>query len=351
MLYRLKRWLLALFSPLILGGCTPTQFINAFVSTDVLRIADMAYGDLERQQLDIYLPSGAAQRPVIIFVHGGYWDTGSKDEYPFLADAFVTEGYAVVIPNYRLVPEVTFPAYIEDIAQAVAWVFDNASAYDFDPSRITLMGHSAGAHIAALVAFDERYLAMFGYHNTAIHSFIGLAGPYNFLPLDPGDVRAQAALGPPEDYPLTQPINFVRETGPTAFLATGLADRTVDPENTLSMAARISEVGGRVQVATYEGVNHIDIVGGLSRVARFVAPQVLPDILEFLRSHSLSTLRRDQPDQSGHTGIKQTSDSRNYRKPRHQGERDSGNTAKYRSKPVHCPGAGNLTGRLAANGS
>jgi acetyl esterase/lipase len=286
MMYRLKRWLLALFSPLILSSCTPTQLINAFVSTDVLRVADIAYGELDRQQLDIYLPGGAVQRPVIIFVHGGYWDTGSKDDYLFLADTFIAEGYAVVIPNYRLVPTVTFPAYIEDIAQAVAWVFDNASEYNFDLSRITLMGHSAGAHMAALVAFDERYLAAFGYSNTALHSFIGLAGPYNFLPLDPGDVRAQAALGPPEGYPLTQPINFVQGTEPPAFLATGLADRTVDPQNTLSMAARISEAGGRVQLMAYEGINHIDIVGGLARVARFVAPQVLPDILEFLRGLS-----------------------------------------------------------------
>lgn len=273
---------------LVCAGCTPTQFVNAFVSTDLIYLADLSYGELERQSLDLYLPVGAPPYPTVIFVHGGYWDSGDKEEYVFLADALTAEGYAVVIPSYRLVPEVTFPAYVEDIAQAVDWVLEYAELLELDAAQVSLMGHSAGAHIAALVTFDGRYLAAYGREACELAGFIGLAGPYDFLPLAPDDARARAALGPPEGYFQTQPINFVSGDAPPTLLATGLADTTVDPRNTLSMAARIEAVGGRVHVATYEGVDHTGIIGGLSRVARFVAPQVLPDLLAFLQDAAIA---------------------------------------------------------------
>lgn len=262
-------------------SCSPARLANAFVSADLIYLSDLSYGELERQRLDLYLPVGTPPYPAVIFVHGGYWDSGSKEEYAFVADALVAEGYAVAIPNYRLVPEVTFPAYVEDIAQATAWLLEYAELLELDAERIHLMGHSAGAHIAALVTLDARYLAAYGREACELASFVGLAGPYDFLPLAPDDLRARAALGPPAAYAETQPINFARGDAPPVLLVTGLADEVVDPHNSLRLAARLEAAGGSVQLVTYPGVDHAGIVGGVSRVARFLAPQLLSDLLNF----------------------------------------------------------------------
>lgn len=263
---------------LLLVGCSPLQLANNLVRKELRVEADIAYGPYERQTLDVYTsPQTESGSGVVIFVHGGYWDSGDKADYRFIADSFAEKGFVTVIPNFRLVPAVTFPSYVEDVALAVKWVFENHRS-----DAVFLMGHSSGAHIAALIAFDERYMDAVGLTNEDLAGFIGLAGPYDFLP--PTSDRTRAALGAEEGWQVTQPIEFVDSSDPPAFLATGLADETVNPDNSKRLADRILESGGVVELRTYRGLSHGALVAALARAGRVLERAVLHDVIEFMRS-------------------------------------------------------------------
>ena len=268
---------------LALVGCTPTQFVNSFVSPDLSAVA-ASYGPHPRNTVDIYT-QGESSRGLLVFVHGGYWDEGDKSEYLFVANTFTERGYTVALVNYRLVPEVTFPAYVEDLARAITWL---STQEPYRELPLFLMGHSAGAHIAALVAFDESYLAEFGLSTEVIEGFLGLAGPYNFLPLGPDDDRSRAALGNPATYPQTQPINFVDAEDPRTFLAVSLNDKTVNPNNSLSFAQALEDAGGKIELKKYNDLNHATIVGALSGVGRVLNQNLLTDVLAFMEDTASS---------------------------------------------------------------
>jgi acetyl esterase/lipase len=268
----------------LLSGCSPLAYINLQVSRNMEVARDIPYGAEDRQVLDVYTRQDVPSKGVVIFVHGGYWDTGSKNDYPFLADSLTDQGFTTVVVNYRLVPIVTFPSYVEDVALAVKWTTENIADYGGNTQNIFLMGHSAGAHIAALVAFDERYLQNLGLSNKTLRGFIGFAGPYDFLPVAPDDVRSIAALGAIETYPDTQPVNFVDSADPPAFLVVSPTDTTVNPNNTLRFAAKIRDVGGSVEERSYDGVDHITILGAMGRASRFLNRAVLEDVLTFLET-------------------------------------------------------------------
>ena len=137
-----------LFSAGTLTACGGAAFalvnLPAKMSQHV-RTADLAYGGLPRQRLDVYQPNGLGLRPIIVFWYGGGWTRGDKDNYRFVGAALADAGYVAVLPDYRLYPEVEFPAFIEDGAAAVAWTVANAARFGGDPDRIYLAGHSAGA--------------------------------------------------------------------------------------------------------------------------------------------------------------------------------------------------------------
>ncbi len=270
---------------LLLSGCSPLAYINFQTSRNLQVFKDIAYGEEDGQQLDVYTRPDVPSKGVVLFVHGGYWDTGSKNDYSFVADSLTEEGYTTVVVGYRLVPTVTFPEYVKDLALAVKWTVTNIAEYGGNQERIFLMSHSAGAHIGALVSFDERYLQRLELPLNALDGFIGLAGPYDFLPVAPDDVRSVAALGNPATYAETQPINFVDRNDPPAFIGYTLADKTVNPNNSIRFAEKIREVGGDVEEHSYNRVDHITILGSLARVSRFFNEAILKDITTFLESH------------------------------------------------------------------
>lgn len=246
------------------------------------RIAqDIAFGDAYRQRLDIYAPTGLdadAALPVIVFIHGGGWRAGDKAGYEFAGRAFSARGFVTVVPNYRLSPAARFPAFVEDGADALRWVRANIAARGGDPERIILVGHSAGAHIAALLAMDEHWL---GTDRAAIAGWVGMAGPYDFLPFDtPSTI---GAFGDAPDPAATQPINFVDEGDPPALLLHGSLDDTVKPRQSERLEARLNAAGVRVRHIVYEGIGHIRIMTALSRWTRSSAAS-LDDIEEFARS-------------------------------------------------------------------
>lgn len=254
----------------------PLRVLSAITGHRGLSLrANVAYGPLPRQKLDVYVPQGAADdAPVVVFFHGGSWAIGDKDEYGFVADALKGAGFVVVVPDYGLSPAVTFPAFVEDGAAAVAWTAANL------PGRpLFLAGHSAGAHIAALLNLDERYL---GGKGVRISGAIGLSGPYDFLPLT--EARYERVF-PEATRDRSQPINFVDGGEAPMLLLTGDADTTVNPGNTTRLAAAIAAKGGQATVKIYPGVGHLGTMLGLARALPYRKPPVVADIVTFINAN------------------------------------------------------------------
>ncbi len=242
---------------------------------------DVAYGRHPRQTMDIYVPPGGGTgRPVVFFIYGGSWANGAKENYAFVGDAFAARGFVTVVADYRLVPEIRFPVFIEDGAAALRFVRDNIARYGGDPRRIHLMGHSAGAYNAMMLTLDRSYLARVGLPSNVIRSTVGLSGPYDFLPLDI-DVT-KAAFGNASNLERTQPIHFARKDAPPILLATGADDTTVLPRNSEQLAAALRRAGARsVTLKIYPGLGHAGTAASLARAMSWRAP-VLGDVVLFL---------------------------------------------------------------------
>lgn len=268
---------------LLLGACSPVTLVNILTDTSGYRMqSGIAYGEHPRQRLDLYLPLAADKpAPVVVFIHGGRWREGAREDYRFLAQALTSIGAVVVIPDYRLFPEAHFPAFVEDNARAVRWTADHIAAEGGDPGRIFVMGHSAGAQIAALLALDPRYLQAQGFDNRSLRGLIGLAGAYDFLPFSSAD--AAEVFADVADLRLTQPINFACNPHPPLLLLYGTADTTVKPGNSIRLAERIRACGGTVEIHAYPRITHIGIIAALWSPARGSAP-TLADIQRFMNT-------------------------------------------------------------------
>ena len=276
---------LIMMATLIVAGCSPLSIYNTVAPADsgaVLSKSDAAYGTHPRQKLDVYKPEVAtAAAPVVVVIYGGAWNSGSKSDYAFLGRALAARGFVAMVIDYRLVPEVRFPAFLEDCAHAVAWANVHAREFGGDPNRLFVIGHSAGAYNAVMVALDGHYLKALGSDPKIIRGVAALAGPYDFLPLDKSSTKE--AFGHAENPDQTQPGNFVTAKAPAMLLATGDDDTTVRPRNTLMLAERLRRDGNSVEVKRYPGVGHIDIMLAMSRPLRSRAP-VLDDVVQFFNS-------------------------------------------------------------------
>lgn len=259
----------------------PSLFSSAFADRGAGVQRDIAYGDHPRLKLDVYRPApGVVERDaVILFLYGGSWSSGDKSIYPFVGHALASRGFTTVIPDYRLYPEVQFPAFFEDAALAYAWV-DRNLAKACTPARpIILAGHSAGAHMAALLAVDPTYIARAAPDAAKPAALIGLAGPYNFYPTKwPSTKAAFASIKDQPDLP--RPIAHVGTGAPPALLLYGLADDVVELKNLRVMTDALRVAGNSVETAEYKGVGHIGILLALSRPLRWRAP-VLDDVVKF----------------------------------------------------------------------
>ncbi|WP_419730676.1 alpha/beta hydrolase [Lichenicola sp.] len=265
---------------LLAAGCSPVRLLNT-LAPDRLAADGIAYGADSRQRLDIYRPAGIPPFPVLVFLYGGSWDSGARGIYRFLGGAFAAHGFMTVVPDYRLFPEVRYPTFLQDCAAAMAWTRRNIAAYGGSSAAPTLMGHSAGAYNAAMLTLDPALLEAVGLSpRHDIGRMIGLAGPYDFLPLDTDELRA--IFGPPAGLPATQPINHADGGNPPMLLLAGTADHTVRPGNTVRLAGRIHARGGPVSYRLYPGVDHLEIVGAISGALRFLAP-TFGDSLAFMQ--------------------------------------------------------------------
>jgi acetyl esterase/lipase len=274
--WRVGAWVTDLASSLAFLAVNAPAMFGAY-----RRHADQPFGSHASHRLDVYepsRPSGGAGRPLIVFWHGGRWSTGDKSEYRFVGAGLAERGYVTVVPNYRHYPEVRMPGFMEDAARAVVWAATHAAEYGADPGRLYLMGHSAGAHLAALVALNGCYFARLDGAAPPIAGVIGLSGPYDFLPLREADV--QDMFGPPPLYPESQPVNYVRADAPPMLLIHGLRDRLVSPDNSRSLARALEAHGVPVTLKLYD-VGHADTVAALSLPARRRAA-TLRDVAAFI---------------------------------------------------------------------
>lgn len=240
------------------------------------------YAEGPRGGVDVYGPGLAeGSAPVAVFFYGGSWDSGERRHYRWVARALAAQGFLALVPDYRLHPEVRFPDFLEDGALAVRWAVDHAADLGGDPRRIVLLGHSAGAYNAAMLALDPRYLQAAGVDPGVIRAFAGLSGPYAFLPLESPVTRR--TFGHASDLDATQPVTFARADAPAAFLATGDQDTVVRPRQTRRLAAALRAAGAPVEERHYAGMGHAGPVLALSRLFRRKST-LLTDLTTFLKT-------------------------------------------------------------------
>ena len=262
----------------LLDGCSPASLLNTTVPRQGFTCtADIAYGPLPRQRLDIYVPTvPRSDGKTVVFFYGGSWDSGSKSDYLFVGQALAARGIAVIVPDYRLYPEVRFPAFLDDGARAVHWAADRVGS-----DRLFLMGHSAGGEIASMLAANTPYLAGAGVDRLKLRGFIGLSGPYDFLPLT--SAKLIDIFGGPNN-PDIEAITFAKPPLPPALLIHGAADTTVYPRNSEHLAAAWRAAAAPVELRLYPGVGHIDVVAAFSDFLHSRAP-TREDVVAWIDRH------------------------------------------------------------------
>ena len=265
---------------ILLGGCSATEVVNS-ISKIFYRVEikkDIPFGEHISQKYDLYLPvqtqTPITKTPVIVFFYGGSWNRGEKAEYEFVGRRLAAMGYIAAIPNYRLYPEVKYPDFLKDCAKSIAHLKTELTKteylnYKVDSSYI-VMGHSAGAYNAAMLALDNRWIeeATGIAHQLVIKGFIGMAGAYNIYPIS--DTEVQPVFNYPNYPPASQPIEYTNKRNPPALILTPETDTFVSIErNSHALQKALQFAGNRAQIESIRGTDHITLIGTLSPVLFF----------------------------------------------------------------------------------
>jgi acetyl esterase/lipase len=275
-----RRWVGVIAVVMTVSGCSGLDLLDVLTASDGYKLEpDVAYGALPRQRLDIYRPVDGVDpaRPTVVFLYGGGWTDGERGKYRFVGQSLAKAGYVTVVADYRLYPQASFPSFLEDSAAAVAWVDKNVPGAS---GRIVVAGHSAGAYNAAMLACDKRYLDAAGPGRKTLAGFIGMAGPYDFVPTD---TTAQI-LASPDDRSI-MPIKTVDGGEPPTLLLVAEGDDTVHTGNSDRLAARMKELGDSVEIRRYTGLDHGRLVAALGTALSYLAP-VRADAIGFLGTRS-----------------------------------------------------------------
>jgi acetyl esterase/lipase len=256
----------------------PVDVLNFFTPSGSYKAKSYAFGQDPRQQLDLYVPgSKTIDKPLVVFVYGGAWKMGNRDEYTFVAQAFTRLGYPVMIADYRLYPEVTYPSFVDDIANAIAFIEHNSTLTGFTPNQgMILVGHSSGAHTAALLATQPDRLTNAGV-TLPLVGFIGLAGPYD-LPLDDPEVKP---VFPNVTDNEANPVLSVTHDMPPSLIIHGAKDDRVLPKHSKRFAKALEEHGVPVTLQLPKDLDHVKVVATLGAPLRFMGP-VYDDVTAYL---------------------------------------------------------------------
>lgn len=286
----MRKRLAAGFCALALASCSPIRLLDSLVPGDTYELdSGIAYGPAPRQRLDVYRPrptspgtaAAADAPPLVVFFYGGTWSHGERGDFRFVAEALASYGALAIVPDYRLSPRFRYPTFVEDSALAVKWALDHARSLGADPKRVYVMGHSSGAYDAAMVALDARWLGALGASPKQLAGWIGLAGPYDFLPIE--NPEAKIAFDWPDTPPDSQPLAHASAASPPALLIAALHDDTVNPwRNTVRLAERLRAHGVPVQQRLFDDLGHVTLIVALADPLSWLGGPVLPPILQFL---------------------------------------------------------------------
>lgn len=228
-------------------------------------VMDVPYGADEWQRLDIYLPgqAGASGLPVLLFLHGGSWTHGHKEWMGFMAPSFTDLPAIFVSVGYRLVPQVRFPAPLDDTIDALAWVHANIGRHGGDPDRIFLGGHSAGGHLAALASLHRDKLAAARLAPDVVKGCFPVSATYNFAQ---GELEAHDnhLLQVPEQAAEASPINFVAASRVPFLIAWGDADFPQVLRTSPDMVSALERSGAETEQLVLPGYDHFaaSLAGG-----------------------------------------------------------------------------------------
>ncbi|HVT36047.1 MAG TPA: alpha/beta hydrolase [Nevskiaceae bacterium] len=275
----LRKILLA--SACLLASCSTQQMLNTVTPENGYDVASNLIYDAEHNlRADIYTPTAAVGAPVVVYFGGLRWSEGDKADYKFVGQALASRGFVCVIPNVREYPQVRFPAFVQDGANAIKWTRQHVGLYGGDLEKLIIMGHSSGAHIAAMLALDEEWLKAVGGSRAWLRGMIGLAGPYDFLPLTDPDLRD--IFGPPEDFEKGQPIFYVDGQNPPLLLIHGEDDDSVLVKNSINLADAVRHAGGAVETVIYPKLSHRFALITMSAPLRGQS-DVLDNVTDFIK--------------------------------------------------------------------
>jgi acetyl esterase/lipase len=257
----------------LLSGCSASRALDALVPSDSYRgLTGIAYGRDPRHKLDTYLPLTTSDAtPLVVFFYGGSWTRGERADYRFVGEALASNGIAVVVPDYRLSPEVRWQDILADCAAATRWAHEHAAELGADPRQLFVMGHSAGAYNAAMLALDGRWLAAQGLQPGLLAGWIGIAGPYDFLPIS--DEETRVAFDWPRTPVQSQPIFHASPTAPRTLLLAAGNDTVVNPQrSTVGLARKLEAAGVPVRWRLFEQLNHVTALAAMARPLKRLAP-------------------------------------------------------------------------------
>ncbi len=223
--------------------------------------SDVSYGADPRQKLDIYTPRKAPPVATVLFIYGGSWKSGDRSLYRFLGEAFAAKGYQLVVADYRLYPQLSYPGFVEDGAKAFAWVKANIAGYGGRPDRLFLMGHSAGGYNAAMIMVDPSWLRPYGLKPKDAIGLILLAAPLSFNPAETASTKDIFATAP--DINAARPIKLAAAGAagmPPVLLLHGTADDTVGHWNSENFTKAVNDAGGGAELKLYSGVSHLGVI-------------------------------------------------------------------------------------------
>lgn len=285
------RLICVLIGSLLLSACTQVKMAAVNIAQftfDGEVVRNVSVGRHPRQSLDVFVPETQLTGetfPVVMFVHGGRWTSGERTDYAFIGAKLAEQGYITVVPSYRQYPHVKLPEMMDDIAAAAAWTQKNVGVYNAQMDNIFLMGHSSGAHMAALLLADERYLKKHSMTPDMFNAFVGLAGPYHFTPTEPDLVDL---FGPEKNYPSMQVSTFIDGDEPPMLLLHGLIDETVLVGNMERLSNTIKSKNGQVQTRLYRDYDHEKLLQAFTWAGK-KQQDIMADVDSFLRSHSVQT--------------------------------------------------------------